>query len=49
MPLLLDRSLDQVADAVIEATSGLDHRAGHVASMAVPENKCLVTVQGCNA
>jgi len=31
------------------AQAGLDHRAGHVASMAVPENKCLATVKGCNA
>src|SRR5262249_13200875 len=28
---------------------GLDHRAGHVASVAVPENQCLAPVKGCNA
>ena len=29
-----------------QAMFGLDHRAGHLASMAVPENECLDTVKG---
>jgi len=35
-----------VADTAFEAIGGLDHRAGHLASMAVPEDECLDTAKG---